>query len=719
MVDRADPLSHPGPARMAGPTTNSRPLDSRLGIALAVIAFLELAWLGWFLVVPLPNAPKLPNVVFRRGLLLLDTFPHVVSGISLRQSMLGHILTELSHVENLPQRLPIVLAAALIGAAAIGLGDALAGLLRIRSRLRWPERIALEYGLGAAPLGALTLIVGRLGWLDPWFIRLALAALASIPLVEHGVRRIKPRVGAEREPPAPRRAADPLAWLFLLLVTPFVAVTLLGAMQPATDFDVLEYHLQGPKEYYQAGRIAFLPHNVYTNMPFDAEMLHLLGMSVMDDWWWGAFAGQLLVALFGPATAVLVYATAARLSPRAGWLAVLAYLSTPWIYRMGITAYVEGPLCFYHIALIWAWLAGPSTHEGRTGRSWGLLGLLAGGAMGCKYTALVSAVIPFGVLAIVDAARRRSLRPLLTFSLGWAVVMAPWLIKNVLDTGDPVYPLGYRVFHGRYWDDAMEAKWQAVHGPRPFSWAELGASILDVAGRSDWQSPLFAAFAPLAFIRPGSRRLAGVMGAFAAYIFATWFLMTHRLDRFWLPLLPILAVLAGLGMDAFRHLAWGALLAVVLAVVLITSFVLDSSILTGLNEWTGDLAFLRHDLPERLNRPLRLLDARLPPDARPLLVGQAAVFHVEHPVVYNTVFNVETLEEIATGKDSAAFHRALRDRHLTHIYVDWKEIQRHRQPGGYGFTDFVTRERFARWVADGVLDRPIAYGSEQELYRIL
>ena len=55
---------------------------------------------------------------------------------------------------------------------------------------------------------------------------------------------------------------------------------LLGSMLPAIDFDVLEYHLQGPKEYYQAGRIAFLPHNVYTNMPFDVEMLHLLGMEV-------------------------------------------------------------------------------------------------------------------------------------------------------------------------------------------------------------------------------------------------------------------------------------------------------------------------------------------------------------------------------------------------------------------------------------------------------
>ena len=76
--------------------------------------------------------------------------------------------------------------------------------------------------------------------------------------------------------------------------------------------------------------------------------------------------------------------------------------------------------------------------------------------------------------------------------------MAPWLVKNVIDTGNPVYPLGYRVFRGRDWDDAMQAKWQNVHGPKPITWRELADSIVDVAGRSDWQSPLYVALAPLA-----------------------------------------------------------------------------------------------------------------------------------------------------------------------------------------------------------------------------
>ena len=146
------------------------------------------------------------------------------------------------------------------------------------------------------------------------------------------------------------------------------------------------------------------------------------------------------------------------------------------------------------------------------------------------------------MFCLVDCWRIAAFVPLLAYALGWAIVMAPWLAKNVIDTGNPVYPLGYRVFHGRHWDEAREAKWQAVHGPRPHP---------DHRGRS-WRNstrrrggPVRLAVAalrragPLALLRPGSRRLAWASGVTSAYLFFTWWLLTHRLDRFWLPLLPV------------------------------------------------------------------------------------------------------------------------------------------------------------------------------------
>jgi hypothetical protein len=401
---------------------------------------------------------------------------------------------------------------------------------------------------------------------------------------------------------------------------------------------------------------------------------------------------------------------------RAACFAAIVYLSTPWIYRLAVIAYVEGPLCYYHAALVWAAARVWTDRSGLRPTIWALLGLLAGCAMACKYTALVSAVVPFGCLALFELGRSRSVAPVLHYVLGWAVVMAPWLGKNVIDTGNPVYPLANTVFHGRSWDQGRESKWSAAHGRQPITLSDLTNSLVDVAGRSDWQSPLYFALAPLAFFRPGSRRLTWGLWGLVLYLFATWWLLTHRLDRFWLPLLPPLAILAGIGADWSHGRAWSIILAAVVTVGLFSNLTYISTALAGLNEWTGDLNFLRHDIPRRWNAALARLDTELPMGARPLLVGQAAVFQLNHPVVYNTVFNPETLELLASGKSDEEFRDALHQRNLTHVYVDWKEIQRHRQPGGYGFTDFVQPRKFANWIAAGVLDPPIYLGPEQELY---
>ncbi|MBX6313627.1 MAG: glycosyltransferase family 39 protein, partial [Isosphaeraceae bacterium] len=526
--------------------------------------------------------------------------------------------------------------------------------------------------------------------------------------------------------PSPKRGGRPLWGTafpllgFALLTGPVLVLMALGAMLPTIDFDALEYHLQGPKEYFQVGRIAFLPHNVYTSMPFGVEMLHLLGMVVFDDWWWGALAGQLLVMLFAPAAAALIALTARRWgSPRAAWVAAVVYLTTPWIYRLAVIPYVEGPLCYFHAALVWA--AGRAWVEEQRAirtRLWGLVGALAGGAMACKYPALVSAVIPFGLLALIDATRQRRPAIALVCAAGVAVVIGPWLLKNLIDTGNPVYPLAYRIFDGWYWNPTLDAKWQAAHGPRPVSLAALIESLIDVAGRSDWQSPLYAALAPLALLRPGSRRFALALWGYALYLFTTWWLLTHRLDRFWLPLLPALAVLAGLGAAWTSSRDWSLLLGLILAVAIATNLVYISTALAGYNEWTTDLTTARRAIPALLNAPLARLDAELPPDAKVLLVGQASVFYMQHPIVYNTVFNEETIETLTRGRAPEQVRAELLRRGVTHVYVDWYEINRYRRPGNYGFTPYVTPALFARLVAAGVLEPLPPPGPSRDLYRV-
>lgn len=685
-------------------------------VAVALLAVVELAWFLWFESVKLANGGNTPRWYF-----VTRALPHVVPGVTFAQSFLGAALIDLSHVGNLPQRLPVVGAAVLIAAGALGLGGLILRALRLTGVVTVWERVALAFGLGASGLGVLTLLVGRAGGLTPWPVRLGLALLAAAEAACLA-REWKDRKGSE----SPRKPGDvsgdsgPARLGFWLAAGPFLVLMALGAMVPSMDFDAIEYHLQGPKEYYKAGRIAFLPHNVYTSMPFNVEMLHLLGMEVLDDWWWGALAGQLLVAAHAPMAAVLVARAAARAgSPRAGWFAALVYLTTPWVYRLAVLPYVEGPLGYYHAALVWAgFVAWTETAPVVRRRLWAAAGLLAGGAMACKYPALVSAVLPFGFVALADAVRWRSPSAVVAFCLGWAAVMTPWLGKNVVDTGNPVYPLGYQVFGGRHWDEAMDRKWSNVHGPRPVSWELFSNSVLDVAGRSDWQSPLYVALAPLAFLRRGSRRFAAAVGVYAAYLFGTWWLLTHRLDRFWLPMLPPLAVLAGLGADWTRVRAWSALLWPLVGLAVLANLAYAVTPLTGLGEWTGDLYALRRSVPRMLNPALAETDASLPPDAKVLMVGQAAVFHFEHPLIYNTVFDDETFETLAKGHTLAEVRAALKRLGVTHVFVDWFDIERYRSPGNYGFTPFVTPAEFDRLVKAGVLDPPTHPDAKRELYRV-
>ena len=118
--------------------------------------------------------------------------------------------------------------------------------------------------------------------------------------------------------PGKQQSSSVIRILVLLVVVPFTIYLLSGAISPPTDFDVREYHLQGPKEWFQQGQITFLPHNVYTSFPFLTEMLSLTGMIFTEDWWRGALVGQIVLSTFQVLSALSVFSIARRWICRRG-----------------------------------------------------------------------------------------------------------------------------------------------------------------------------------------------------------------------------------------------------------------------------------------------------------------------------------------------------------------------------------------------------------------
>ena len=642
-----------------------------------------------------------------------------------------------------PQRFEFLLIAGAILAGAWGLGLLILRCVQPPLPRRGLERNLFGLAMGLSAVSLTTLACGLIGWLSRPLLGGGLVAVVVAELVLRWKERGEPSTtaGAIAALPPPPQGAALIAGL---AAAPFLLCMLLGAMLPSTDFDVNEYHFEGPKEYYQAGRIAFLPHNVYTSFPFGTEMLTLLAMVLRQDWYWGALAGKTLLMSFAPLTALALYAAGCRwFSPQAGLWAAVISLTTPWVYRLSIIAYAEGALGFYLFVALYA--TGLALQHAQAGEvnlrqhcgAFFLAGLLAGSAMACKYPAALSVVVPLAAAVTVGAFRfdrYRAWRAIVVFAIGVVVVIGPWLGKNLVETGNPVYPLLYGVFGGRDWDAALDARWRHAHSPDNFAPADLADKVLDVTVKSDWLSPLLFGLAPLALLNRAGRRSAWLLWGYLAYLFVTWWVFTHRIDRFWVPMIPVVALLAGCGArwrDGGGHAAagpaawavrpWSIVLPVISSTAVVFNLAFITTGLCGFNAYLLDLNEARQFAGEITAPEIASLNAlRLPADARVLCVGGAAVFDAQFPVVYNTVFDHSVFEEWFAERregvpaaewplqDAATLRRRLAEERVTHICVHWREIARYHAPHSYGFSEFVTPQRFADLQRAGVLGRPLA-----------
>ena len=333
----------------------------------------------------------------------------------------------------LSQRSEILIITGIILAGLWSLGHLVLRGIRVPLPSRSPERTVLAMGLGFSGFSLITLGLGYAGLLSRnLFAALILCGVLGELLFRWREHAQKPSMSSsarESETELEQRSFwKSVSWWCWLVVTPFLLSMMLGAMLPSIDFDVKEYHLQGPKEYFQQGQIRWLPHNVYTSFPFLTEMLTLMGMVLADDVWQGALCGKLTLMMFAPVTAMAIYSAGQRwFSSSVGMLAAIIFLTTPWTYRISVIAYAEGGLtCFLFLtcfALLLS-LEFRSTEEHHTSshRMIFVTGLLAGSAMACKYPGVISVVVPIGITLMIALRKKFSsqslLKPLLIYTLG-------------------------------------------------------------------------------------------------------------------------------------------------------------------------------------------------------------------------------------------------------------------------------------------------------------
>lgn len=233
-----------------------------------------------------------------------------------------------------------------------------------------------------------------------------------------------------------------LLWLLTLLV--LLAEIVLGFLPP-TARDELTHHLAIPRLYVKAGRIFEIPFAPYSYYPMLLDMLY----TPWVQWGWDAVP-KLIHGLYGFLTALLLYAyLGRRLSSIYGLLGFFFFIFTPAILRLNHWAYVDLGFTFYSTASLLCLLRWLEAGEDK--RWLVLAGLSAGFAVATKPNGLLALLILVFLLAFaVGREKERSVREVgsqvLLFLVLATISVSPWLVKNLVWTGNPFFPFLTGVF---------------------------------------------------------------------------------------------------------------------------------------------------------------------------------------------------------------------------------------------------------------------------------
>ncbi|UCG17664.1 MAG: hypothetical protein JSV19_06470 [Phycisphaerales bacterium] len=639
-----------------------------------------------------------------------------------------------------------VAALAVLSAAALGGLWVVRALVREPLPLRW--HLLLGAGLGIGALSLLMLCLGLLGCLSApvWYAILVAGGIAGL------VRLARLLQSASAGPAC---TAGRWRWLWLAVV-PFAALAILAASVPpgllwaeeGNGFDVLEYHLQLPREYLQAGRITYVPHNVYANFPANAEMLYLVCMVLKGD----PIQATAMAKMVNLALAGLIVAAAWLIgrerSPVAGVVTGVVTAGTGWLTYLSGIAYVENAMLLFGL-LQMAVLARlvPSGGTECEGRSWSsrssaepgdsrarstgrfdsssshflrwmvVAGLLGGLACGCKYTGAVLVALPLAivVIGVPSLPLRTRLVGLAAYGMAAVLSFAPWLLKNGFMTGDPVFPLSGGLFdnHPAGWGEREARHFAECHrlGPDERSFGSRVALLWRyVPADADQRvGPLLIllAIAGLVITRP--TRIGWLCALVLAAQVLVWMFATHLYARFAVPfLIPLIVLAAGAACRTGGR--WGrvALPALILAGLLFNAFFAgrlyarhlysDGQRLSieGAPDVFAQGKFRGYEFYGAVNN-------NLPDEANVLLVGEARVFYFQRDVDYCVVFNRNPFIEAVRAAGSASdVLDWLRARGYTHVLINWREIGRLRR-SRYGCPDEINPELAARLTAAGLL----------------
>ncbi|MBI4800916.1 MAG: glycosyltransferase family 39 protein [Elusimicrobia bacterium] len=555
------------------------------------------------------------------------------------------------------------------------------------------EETVFSEAAGLGLFSVFVFILGISGSLYAWAVAIPAAALAAYGVYDLARR---PFSGGQFWP-AKLEISD-VAVLALLLFS--LLFNLAGALGPEIFYDSLVYHLAVPGFYVIKHKIDLMPYNLYSNLPLTHGMLYCAALLIKGEIL-AKFINYAALAL----TAVAVLAAGARyFSWRAGlWGALIFYtvfhtMATSW------TAGTEALLTFFSLASLCALL----NHKEEERRWLWLAACFAGLAMGVKYTGLFPAL---GVMLAYAYKLRKTpliaVRNLAVFTLIASLFVAPWLVKNYVYKGNPVYPFAAGVFG---LDAASDpAKVQGFLGEtrqmgalKLKDWALHPWNItMGKAGNSEYFSPLFLFLLPVAPMLAVSAAGSGALTALWLYFLTVWLTWSgaSTMVRFLMPAYPAAGLLMAHYLFSGGHKALKMALKAVVLLSCLSGVYWSALVFYTQGRYKPVLGQVSKE--EYLSRTqpgypyshysaLQFINEKTDPGSKVLIAGDSRSFYLKKDFVVSSVFDKTPLVEYAAAsKTGEEMYARMKADGITHLLLNVAEAVKLGK--GYGMFYFDDR----------------------------
>ncbi len=568
-----------------------------------------------------------------------------------------------------------------------------------RAPLSGLERALIAQALGLGTLSLLTLLLGTAVGVTPGLAYALIGAGMGLTAVEL-LRWLKHRPASSPEHPGFFASLSRLEWFLTAFIAYSVLYHLIGALAPETFYDSLVYHLGAPNLYRLRGRIGPIDGILHANFPQNMEMLYLLGLLLR-----GETLAKLMHLWMMLLTLLGMYGLGRTACSRTTALTACALFTAIPVAAFSVWhTSVEAGLAFWTLMGLWALVRGIYAHTSPDRTAvvrWFLVsGIFHGLALGVKYTACWNAAAAMAVLLIWMYRNDSLARPMrfalfAVWSLGACAAFAPWLLKNVFLTGNPVYPFLNGLFGtgGAYPDVAglkASARGHFWYGGL-LSWKTwlLMPWQLFLKGRSHYSfiGPILIAFSPLMFrFRKAIFPFGWILLAFLVQ-YVAWSASTSMM-RFFIPALPLFCLYTAhqLTLLGREWRTWAPWLTVP---ILLWNLAWNGSML--IQKEVPNVVFGHETVDHYLSRPhigyphqqyeMSLFIRReLPEDSRLLLVGEVRTAFLARDSAAHSLFDESLLLEFLKRSRSAEeLHAALRATGFTHVLADYPEAKRNIQ----------------------------------------